>query len=173
MPTNITTLLKCITESSSAQVRKQAIVGLNSLLPSLGPPARIVLARRFSVGPWLRTGLIDLVTQVAKKKFTRTELIEGKEFALDITTIANVFYACFDVKGPNQDDEAGPEIENGHCRGCRTRLLSGYGTSANCSSCRALGDLVMQRRQLIRDIELAVDGIFGAEIKGCVYQEEL
>ncbi|KAF5327336.1 hypothetical protein D9619_003971 [Psilocybe cf. subviscida] len=155
------------------QVRKQAVIGVNTILPSLGPAARIVLARRFSVGPWLCTGLIDLITQVAKKQFTRTELIDGKEFALDITTIANILYACFEVKGPNQAYETGSETENDHCRRCCDLLNSGYAIPANCPPCKALGDLIMRRRQLIRDIELAVDSTFGAEIKGCVYQEEL
>ncbi|KAF5324221.1 hypothetical protein D9619_011143 [Psilocybe cf. subviscida] len=155
------------------QVRKQAIVGVNAILPSLGPAARIILARRFSVGPWLRTGLIDLVTQVAEKELTRTELINGKEFALDITTIANVFYACFEVNGNDQDYEPGSDTENDFCWSCTTLINNGCLIPSGCPSCKAVGDLVKRRRQLIRDIQLVVDSIFGAEIGGCVYQEEL
>jgi hypothetical protein len=120
------------------------------------------------VGPWLRTGLIDLVTEVAKRKSTRNELIDGREFALDMTTVANVFYACFELKGPIQGSES--SLESGNDLYCNDCVVKGWSKiPSDCARCKDLQD----RFRGIRDIRLVVDGIFGAKIEGCVYTEAL
>lgn len=142
------------------QVRKRAIAGLDSLLPSLQPEAQILLARRFSIGPWLREGLVALVTAVAEKRLPRTALAcvigasSDTERGLDMATIANVFYACFELAS----GKGGSYYK--YCEGC---LKSGY-NPANCPTCKIVRDR--------NDREKAVEDIFGEEIARCLHGKD-
>lgn len=167
------------------QVRKEAMAGLDSLLPRLTPAARILLARRFSVRSWLLTGLIDIVKEVTEGKLTNNEIMDAKEFSLDMATIANIFYACFRAK--SSDEELRSSLKTGGNNCIHKSAFGGTsafggpsvfsGTSAsggsypsNCSECERLRQAQILNTRLLR-YGSVVDEIFGTELRACRHLE--
>lgn len=80
------------------QARNTAIAGLERFLTSKGPAARIRLARQFHVKSWLRDGLTDLAKEVMSSGSDSPGTLSGGDMALDMATIANIFFICFSMK---------------------------------------------------------------------------
>lgn len=79
------------------KVMAAAVVGLEPLLQSIGPSARIFMGRKFHIVDWIRTGLIDLANDVSKNQPSPQSLAAGPT-PLDMTTIANIYYICLQAK---------------------------------------------------------------------------
>lgn len=143
------------------QICVKAIEGLGPFLElRLRPSARIILARQFSVGSWLRTGLIDLVAEVNQKKLTPSLLTNTSETEspLDAITVANVFFACYELASGGN----GSTIQK-YCGPCTKARKNMSATPIDCQGCKAT------RVQIAR--EEAVNRIFGSEIKECAYDK--
>ncbi|KAF5324178.1 hypothetical protein D9619_011167 [Psilocybe cf. subviscida] len=90
--------LELSTRWNFTQTRNTAIARLEPFLTTKGPAARIRLARQFHVKNWLRDGLTDLATQVMSSVHDSPSTLSGGDMALDMATIANIFFICFNMK---------------------------------------------------------------------------
>lgn len=136
-----------------------AIAGLDPLIKSMGPSTRVSLARDFYIVDWLRNGLIDLVLDVMQNHRTPSTLIAGPR-PLDMATVANVFFICYEVKG--LDD--GPTEYMCSCEYTTLRIRKGKANS--CNRCQETFRFKFPLRD---DIGTYVDRIFVDQLKEFQY----